>query len=873
MSNLNANRRLRGFKYTTVRDFCLAKGNQIIQALRKYSDITEIPLPFTNGHVAPGEEWTRGALFCAWSALLILAINVILTVVAVGIAYTKPFNRGDIESAVLYKGSCSRTDGWKTALHLLINVLSTGLLAASNYVMQCLCAPSRAAVDRAHAEKRWLDIGAMSVRNLLDMDGRRKALWAVLLLSSLPIHMLFNSVVFTSIATRDFEQISIPIDLAPDEPLVDGVADAMQFSAVTGYKPEDIRDDLSNDKLQNISFPDCAKKWNSEFNSEIGLLILVTDRDYMLPASDNFDYIREFVGDLKNTSQHQHRGSRRMHTTKGPDLDRGLLKQKVISAQINSPILWAYLSNGRSSEFYPQHWNYPTWFFRDPSFTGQDVHDGQWERYDEFESRHRQSFDSNRMALADADMLLSYIFIYNPDEAQLRNHLSSSRSWYNETWARQLDVRIGDPTGADYFGNFATTWPELKISHCLIKEADGQCELNFNLPSCLAVISCNIMKIVCMYLAARTGHKGILLTIGDALASFLDNPDVTTKDQCLKSWRDFRSVPAVPKTGATGQIVVSSASIPLTLLQAEQANPGGPHSQISPHKKRWHHAVSWRRWVVTISCCLTCLGLSIFLYFLAAYRLRKLTDFHPLGNKRGIGKPSTQTMFLRTHSVTTLSLIANSPQLCVSTIYSLYNTILSRMLVADEFNSYALHRKPLRVSHPHAQQRSTYYLSIPWRYGIPALALSVVLHWLVSQSIFLVIVRYVNVHGRAFPWHDRACGYSLPAMFLATLFLVATTLLLVALSMRSLESDMPLAAYCSAAISASCHPPEDDTEASLKPVMWGEVLGSRSREHTDGSDGSDRGAGAGAGDGGSEFAHCTFTSKEVIPPRLARFYA
>jgi hypothetical protein len=34
---------------------------------------------------------------------------------------------------------------------------------------------------------------------------------------------------------------------------------------------------------------------------------------------------------------------------------------------------------------------------------------------------------------------------------------------------------------------------------------------------------------------------------------------------------------------------------------------------------------------------------------------------------------------------------------------------------------------------------------------------------------------------------------------------------------------MPLASTCSAAISALCHAPEEDAEASLFPVMWGEV--------------------------------------------------
>ena len=50
--------------------------------------------------------------------------------------------------------------------HLGINILSTLLLAASNNCMQCLVAPTRTSIDRAHAGRRWLDIGVHSIRNL-----------------------------------------------------------------------------------------------------------------------------------------------------------------------------------------------------------------------------------------------------------------------------------------------------------------------------------------------------------------------------------------------------------------------------------------------------------------------------------------------------------------------------------------------------------------------------------------------------------------------------------------------------------------------------------------------------------------------------------
>jgi hypothetical protein len=60
------------------------------------------------------------------------------------------------------------------------------------------------------------------------------------------------------------------------------------------------------------------------------------------------------------------------------------------------------------------------------------------------------------------------------------------------------------------------------------------------------------------------------------------------------------------------------------------------------------------------------------------------------------------------------------------------------MLVAEEWNGYAKDRKTLRVSHPVGIQRSTYFISIPFKYGVLLMAATTTLHWLVSQSTFLV---------------------------------------------------------------------------------------------------------------------------------------
>jgi hypothetical protein len=91
----------------------------------------------------------------------------------------------------MYEGSCSWVKNIDIGAHLLINVLSTLLLGASNLCMQLLAAPTRDEVDDAHESKRWLDIGVPSWRNLKSIRHTRRVIWFVLGLSSVPLHFMY----------------------------------------------------------------------------------------------------------------------------------------------------------------------------------------------------------------------------------------------------------------------------------------------------------------------------------------------------------------------------------------------------------------------------------------------------------------------------------------------------------------------------------------------------------------------------------------------------------------------------------------------------------------------------------------------------------
>lgn len=139
------------------------------------------------------QGWRFGLALNTSAATFVLVMNVMLFTIA-----ACKFNLAD-GIVSLYVGDCTLATRWNTGLHVLINALSSILLSASNYAMQCVTAPTRRECDAAHARGDWLDIGIAGTRNLRRIGYRRKIVWALLALSSMPIHLLYNSAVFKTL--------------------------------------------------------------------------------------------------------------------------------------------------------------------------------------------------------------------------------------------------------------------------------------------------------------------------------------------------------------------------------------------------------------------------------------------------------------------------------------------------------------------------------------------------------------------------------------------------------------------------------------------------------------------------------------------------
>jgi hypothetical protein len=119
-----------------------------------------------------------GVLLGCCMSFFVLCCNIAL--IAIGANSKTGYD--DEGLSTIIEGDEDRASRWNTALHVLINALST---------TQVLNAPTREDLDVAHAKEEWLDIGRLSNRNLRAIPPSRTMLCLVLVLSSTPLHMLY----------------------------------------------------------------------------------------------------------------------------------------------------------------------------------------------------------------------------------------------------------------------------------------------------------------------------------------------------------------------------------------------------------------------------------------------------------------------------------------------------------------------------------------------------------------------------------------------------------------------------------------------------------------------------------------------------------
>jgi hypothetical protein len=130
-------------------------------------------------------SWPLGVKTGLYLVAAVLILNAAITLWA---SINFPVEDG---LGTLYRGTCGQVEQTGFGVHILVNIVATLLLGASNYTMQCLTSPTRTEIDAHHRKKLWLEVGHLSVRNLRATDKRRLLLWILLGASSFPLHLLF----------------------------------------------------------------------------------------------------------------------------------------------------------------------------------------------------------------------------------------------------------------------------------------------------------------------------------------------------------------------------------------------------------------------------------------------------------------------------------------------------------------------------------------------------------------------------------------------------------------------------------------------------------------------------------------------------------
>jgi hypothetical protein len=172
--------------------------------------------------------------------------------------------------------------------------------------------------------------------------------------------------------------------------------------------------------------------------------------------------------------------------------------------------------------------------------------------------------------------------------------------------------------------------------------------------------------------------------------------------------------------------------------------------------------------------------------------------------------------------------------------------VYTSVVSADEFSRFSSHQKALMTTNPRGEQRPTYWLSLSWTYGLPIALSSAVLHWLISQSIFIARTGNLDTHGQPEPILYLEVGFSTLEILRALLFasdMVSGTILN---GFRKLKPGVQVGDK----ITAACQSPKKDIDAQVRRVQWGAV------ENPE----------------GGRPGHCCLTSQDVESPRLGELY-
>ncbi|RSL52670.1 hypothetical protein CEP54_010779 [Fusarium duplospermum] len=369
-----------------------------------------------------------------------------------------------------------------------------------------------------------------------------------------------------------------------------------------------------------------------------------------------------------------------------------------------------------------------------------------------------------------------------------------------------------------------------KVEHCYSQPIDEKCQLTFSPTFIAFVLASNALKAAILLYIALKPPRESLFVLGDAVESFLTVADAFSSDSCLASVDDIK---------AKGHKDWSGARV------------------WTPVKRRWAAAISRRRWRAGVFLYSVPLSVALFFLIFGIVRLPGSKDLKSLW-RLGFGAVTEVTLITESSrdittsfSMTESVILSNLPHFVFSGLYFQYNALFTGMLAAKEWSDFGRKRKGLRVSSdPRGEQKSRYFLQLPYRWSIPLILMSMLIHWMLSQSIFLVVIDFGDDFG-------TTCGYSPIAIFAVIIVAVAMALAVVIAGYRRLPTAIPVVGSCSLGIAAACHGlgGAERPDEALAPLRWGAMTHPEERS------------------GIEEPGHCGFSGDYVDEPYEGGLYS
>ena len=168
------------------------------------------------------------------------------------------------------------------------------------------------------------------------------------------------------------------------------------------------------------------------------------------------------------------------------------------------------------------------------------------------------------------------LYKYSNDHCTLKYRADTMNPW-NSTFIRKFFPSVIDPHDVPSY-DWQCPWPgdeycsvtnvinSVKsgkswepfgdpVQYCWSERLHEECTLTFNAPIGVAVIACNLIKACCMCLTLLLVKDSTLMTLGDAIESFMDCPDKHTAGMSIFCanrltllWKQERIATAWPDT-------------------------------------------------------------------------------------------------------------------------------------------------------------------------------------------------------------------------------------------------------------------------------------------------------------------------------------